>query len=129
MGRPRPREGDIALLLVAVVAIGLVILGAVHYLGKGDARRGDTALSRLESFAHRGADRRVDELVDVTFDRLRVTANGHWQFVRGDDVLASFRPSKAVSYGEDVSPGRYRPVDRLIFSARRGGVQTVRIAP
>jgi len=129
----------VALVVLALLVAGVV----ARWPRDSDVRAGQAALARAEraADAHRRVVTPA-ELTDVQFDRLVVvhgTNTGEqvrkalgidwkraddeadrccepppiWAFMRGDEVVAYFRPSEAMGYGDDVRPGRYRPDAKL----------------
>lgn len=107
-----------------------------------DIRAGADALARAEQAAREHRSATPAELTDVPFDRL-VVAHGlstadelrqavgldwdraeeleyHccepapiWAFVDDDAVVAYFRPSSEIGYGDEVRPGSYGRNERL----------------
>jgi hypothetical protein len=129
-------------LLVSLVATLLVLLGVVLWQRGSDDRAGREALSRAEQAARSGGTVAAAELTDETFSRLVVvpgTAGADdirravgtdwrpaddlayhccdpapiWVFVGDDEVVAFFRASQAMGYGDDIPAGSYRPGARL----------------
>jgi hypothetical protein len=146
------RRAHRGLALGALAALlALVGLGVLWQRGSDD-RAGQEALRRTEQAARSGRTITAAELTDKPFDRLVVvpgTAKADqirravgtdwrrsdelgyhccdpaaiWAFVDDDDVVAFFRASAEMSYGDQIRAGTYGPSARLSPSAprRRGG--------
>lgn len=129
----------IALAVVIVLAAGIAVL----WPRNADIRAGQAALARAERAADAQKRVVTPaELTDTAFDRLVVVHGTDtpdeiraalgidwdraddeayhccepppiWAFMRGDEVVAYFRPSEDMGYGGDVRPGRYPPDAKL----------------
>jgi hypothetical protein len=136
------------LALGAVAALlALVGLGVIWQRGSDD-RAGQEALRRTEQVARSGRTIAAAELTDEPFDRLVVmdgTATADeirravgtdwrradelayhccdpppiWAFVDDDEVVAFFRASSSMAYGDHVAAGSYRPSARLSLTEPR----------
>ena len=144
--RPRPRRRLAVGAVVTLVALGG--FGGLWHRS-GDERAGQEALRRAEHAAAAGRAVAFAELLDTHFDRLvvvRGTAGADdirgavgadwrradelayhccdpapiWAFVDDDQVVAFFRPSFEMSYGDQVRPGSYGPNERVSLSAPLG---------
>lgn len=133
-----------------MVAALIVLTWVVLWQRDGDVRAGHEALARAERAARGSRSITAAELTDVPFSRLvviRGTASANeirlavgtdwgradelafhccdpariWAFLNGDRVVAFFRASWEMGYGDDVAAGSYRPTERLSLSAPRRG--------
>jgi hypothetical protein len=143
--RLRAHRG-LALGVVAAL-LALVVFG-VLWQRDSDQRAGQDALRRTEQVARSGRAVTAAELTDKPFDRLVVVSGladadeirravgtdwrradelGYhccepapiWVFVDDDEVVAFFRASSGMSYGEHVPDGSYEPNARLALSEPR----------
>jgi hypothetical protein len=145
------RRGAHRGVALGVVAALLALAGlGVLWQRDGDARAGHEALARAEQAARSSRTITAAQLTDMPFSRLVVvpgTAGADdirraagtdwgradelayhccdpapiWVFVNDDEVVAFFRASWEMGYGDNVPDGTYRPSERLSLSAPRRG--------
>jgi hypothetical protein len=138
-------------VVLGVLAALLAIAGlGVVWPRDGDARAGREALARAEQAARSGRSITAAELTDMPFSRLvvvRGTAGAEeirltvgtdwgragelafhccdpaplWVFVNDDEVVAFFRASSEMGYGDGVALRSYRPSELLSLSAPSSG--------
>ncbi|MDA0179694.1 hypothetical protein OJ997_05270 [Solirubrobacter phytolaccae] len=126
------------ILRIVLIVLALAVVGTALWPGGGDVTAGEEALARAETLAQQGRSLTPAALTDASFDRF-VVLSGHdtadeirqtlgfdwkraeqlgyhccdpaplWVFVEADEVVAFFRASPELSYGDGVRPGSYRP--------------------
>ncbi len=130
------------LVLGAVAALVALAAVGVAWQRGADERAGEDALRRAEDAARTGRTITAADLLDRPFDRFVVmpgtategeirSAVGSdwrraaelayhccdpapiWAFVDDGEVVAFFRPSMPMSYGDRMAAGEYRPSARV----------------
>ncbi len=127
------------IVLASLLALAAIV---TLWPRNGDIRAGDEALVRAEQAAREHGSTTPAALTNVPFDRLVVVSGGAdadeiriavgtdwrrageleyhccdpapiWAFVDGAEVVAFFRPSFEIGYGDEVRPGTYGRNERL----------------